>query len=45
MDNYNVRSLMEKVTIANENSRKWHLTREMNIMRGMLPYSQIGYKN
>ena len=43
MDNYNDKSLMEKVTIANENSRKWHIEREMIIMRVMLPYSQIGY--
>ena len=27
MDNYNDKSLMKKVVIANENSRKWHLER------------------
>ena len=27
MDNYNDKSLMEEVAIANENSRKWHIER------------------
>ena len=44
MDNYNDKSLMEKVAITNENSRKWNLEREMSIMRVMLSYSQIGYQ-
>ena len=35
---------MEKVAIANENSRKWHIEREVSIMKVMLPYSQIGYQ-
>ena len=35
---------MEKVAIANENSRKWHIVREMSIMRVMLPDSKIGYQ-
>ena len=34
MDNYNDKSLMEKVAIANENSRKWHIEREMSIYEG-----------
>ena len=44
IDNYNDKSLMEKVVIINKNSRKWHLEREMSIMREMLSYSQTGYK-
>ena len=35
---------MEKVTIANKNSMKWHLKREMSIMKFMLFYLQIGYQ-
>ena len=42
IDNYNYKSLMEKVGITNENSSKLHLEK-MSIMRVMLSYSQIGY--
>ena len=28
MDNYNDKSLMDNMAIANENSRKWHLERK-----------------
>ena len=42
MDNYNDKILMVKVSIVNDNSRKWHVEREM---RMMLSYSQIGYQN
>ena len=35
---------MEKVAIANENSRKLHIEREMSKMRVMLIYLQIGYQ-
>ena len=44
MDNYNYKGLMEKVAIENEISRKWHIEKEMCIMRVILPYSQIGYQ-
>ena len=30
IDNYNDKSLIENVAIANENSRKWHIEREMS---------------
>ena len=30
MDNYNDRSLMEKMEIASKNSRKWHFERNKN---------------
>ena len=44
INNYNDKSLIEKVAMSNENSRKWHIEREISIIRVMLPYSQIGYQ-
>ena len=44
MDNYNDKSLMLKVAISTEKSRKRHLERETNIRIVMLSYEQIGYK-
>ena len=44
MDNYNHKSLMEKVVIANENSRKRHFEKEISIMIVMLSNSQISMK-
>ena len=43
MDNYNDKSLMEKVVITNEKSKKRHLERN-KIIEGDVTSSQIGYQ-